>query len=119
MALELLYFTASYCAPCKALKPQVEQYAAKNNIQLKIVDIQENRDLANLYEVTVVPVLAVVDGSNKKVYHGKTKIEIFLNTSNILPQKEEFLQLLIKGAISAVGGYITTRLLTKFFSQNQ
>jgi thiol-disulfide isomerase/thioredoxin len=117
--MELKYFEASYCAPCKVVKPQVIQYASKNGFELKFIDIQTDRDTANLYGVTVIPVLSVEENNTKKLYHGKNEIEAFLAKEIILPKKTEVLSFLLRGSISAIGGYITTRLLTKFFTTPQ
>lgn len=114
--MECKYFEASYCAPCKVVKPKVLDYARKQGIEVKFIDIQTDRDTANLYGVTVIPVLSVEDGTTKKLYHGKNEIELFLAKEIILPKKEEILSLLLRGSLSAIGGYVTTRLLAKFFN---
>lgn len=113
--MEFKYFEASYCAPCRIVKPQVLEHARKNGIGVKLVDIETNRDEANLYGVTVIPVLSVEDGATKKLYHGKNEIESFLAREIILPKKTEVLSFLLRGSISAIGGYVTAKLLTKFF----
>jgi thioredoxin 1 len=65
----LLDFSASWCGPCKALEPVIEQlrqsYAGQAVI--KKVDIDEHRDLAVQMGIQSVPTLVVFkDGQEKK-----------------------------------------------------
>jgi len=60
----LVDFGASWCSPCKALKPTLESFATEQKDSLKVVyvDIDENSELASQYGVMSVPTLALFKG---------------------------------------------------------
>ena len=58
-------FSATWCGPCKILGPRLDAAVASTNskVNLAIVDIDENSDLAMDHEVQAVPtVIAFKDG---------------------------------------------------------
>tara|TARA_R110000796_G_scaffold149329_1_gene266171 strand:+ start:372 stop:620 length:249 start_codon:yes stop_codon:yes gene_type:complete len=61
----ILYFTASWCGPCKALAPRMESLA--NQINYKKIDIDKNSDLTAKYGVRNVPCLVLVDGNGTEL----------------------------------------------------
>ncbi|EEZ99483.1 thioredoxin, mitochondrial [Tribolium castaneum] len=54
-------FFATWCGPCKALEPRLENIVAKRNgkITLAKVDIDSMGELAAKYEVSTIPALVV------------------------------------------------------------
>jgi len=69
----LLDFSASWCGPCKALEPVIQQltesYAGK--AEIKKVDIDQHRDLAVQMGIQSVPTLIMFkDGLEKKRFIG-------------------------------------------------
>jgi len=52
----LLYFSAPWCAPCKAILPHLNQIDGKNVTVVK-VDITTNPGVANTYKVQTLPTL--------------------------------------------------------------
>lgn len=48
-------FTASWCGPCKSLKPKMEVLAQRLGFKLVAVDAGNNRELAAAYGVRSVP----------------------------------------------------------------
>ena len=83
----LVDFYATWCGPCKALAPILEQlkneYDGKATI-LK-VDVDENPDLASQYDIRSVPTLMVFKNGNiiqtVKGFPGKAKVEDLLKSS--------------------------------------
>jgi thioredoxin 1 len=55
----ILYFTASWCGPCKALAPRMEKLS--NQINYRKIDVDSNQDLSMKYGVRNVPSLVLVD----------------------------------------------------------
>ncbi len=62
-ALTLLFFTASWCEPCRAVRPILEKFARKNEKRVELVEIDFDRAKAeaarwNVREIPVVVVLS-------------------------------------------------------------
>eukprot|EP00979_Chaetoceros_neogracilis_P013402 scaffold3818_cov260-Chaetoceros_neogracile.AAC.3 len=58
----ILYFTASWCPPCKMIKPIYESMA-KDHPELSFgkVDIDDNAEAAAKYEISGVPTFILID----------------------------------------------------------
>ncbi len=58
----LVDFNADWCGPCKMLKPIVEEFA-DNNDEIKVVsiNIDEEEELSEKYNVLSIPCLVVFD----------------------------------------------------------
>lgn len=64
-------FFATWCGPCKMLKPMLEKLVQEYDFVLAKVDIDENPDLAHTYKVEGVPdVRVVVDGTVNEGFVG-------------------------------------------------
>lgn len=63
MSKKVLRFTASWCAPCKAMASVLE--TIENKPEVEVIDIDENKDLALKYLVRSVPTLVMVDGDKE------------------------------------------------------
>jgi len=75
----LVDFWATWCGPCVALSPTIEELAADYEGKLVVgkVDSDENRDLALEYNVTAIPHLIFVkNGEVVKVAKGRTLEEL-------------------------------------------
>ena len=56
--LTVVDFSASWCMPCRMLKPILERVAEKlNNIDFYNLDIDESEDIAKRYRVFSVPTI--------------------------------------------------------------
>ncbi len=51
----VLYFTASWCAPCKEIKPYVKELCDQYNVHFYMVDCNEYPDILEKYEISKVP----------------------------------------------------------------
>ena len=56
---KILYFTASWCAPCKALSPIMD--SLQGQINFDKIDVDSNTDLSTQYGVRGVPSLILLD----------------------------------------------------------
>ena len=68
----ILMFGATWCAPCKALKPKVEKIAEeRSHVPLAYCDIEEHSQLVADLEIMSVPtVMAMVDGEGTQTVVG-------------------------------------------------
>ena len=52
------YFTATWCGPCKAFKPVMNEVAGEG-YSIQFVDIDQNKELASKYGVRSVPTTVI------------------------------------------------------------
>ncbi len=52
---EILYFSATWCGPCKNFKPIMESVSA--SIPVQFVDVDQNPTLAAQYNIRSIPTL--------------------------------------------------------------
>lgn len=58
----LVDFNASWCGPCVMLKPIIEEIAASNDkVKIVSVDMDEQEELAEKYEVSSIPCLILFE----------------------------------------------------------
>eukprot|EP01050_Picozoa_sp_SAG11_P023566 SAG11_NODE_4771_length_1773_cov_53.509081_2_plen_82_part_00 len=78
---KILYFTASWCAPCKALSPVMD--SLQGQINFDKIDVDTNTDLSAQYGVRGVPSLVLVENGNEvgRLVGAQTK-ETILNFYN-------------------------------------
>lgn len=70
----VLAFTASWCQPCKALKPQLVQLSTKTDRNVYVLDVDNlPPGLLEFYSVRSVPTVIAYDGDDSWVYvNGRT-----------------------------------------------
>ena len=74
---ELLLFTTKTCPNCRAIKPQLD----KAGIAYKVMDVDENLELARSYHLSSAPSLVVVAGESCRVFAGIAQIREFIKQS--------------------------------------
>lgn len=63
--MKIIHFTASWCAPCKKIKPVVKSFIDnQKEIVYELVDVDENFELTKKYKVLSVPTLLFIDEKN-------------------------------------------------------
>lgn len=55
----LVDFNATWCGPCRMLKPIIEEFAKDSEVKVVSVDIDENEKLATEYNVMSIPCLVL------------------------------------------------------------
>ncbi|MBQ6414273.1 thioredoxin [Candidatus Saccharibacteria bacterium] len=59
--MEILDFYADWCGPCQMMKPTMEEFEkAHPEIQVTAVNIDEQEELAEKYEVSSIPCIVVL-----------------------------------------------------------
>jgi thioredoxin 1 len=62
---KVLYFTATWCPPCRAIKPVFEKLSNEfAKTQFIKIDIDENEKTAYEYQITSVPTFIFLKGSS-------------------------------------------------------
>ena len=62
----LVDFNAGWCGPCRAMKPLLDKLAASNpGYKIASIDIDENDELAEDYDVSSIPCLIVFKGGEE------------------------------------------------------
>jgi len=61
---QILYFTASWCGPCRILGPIME--SVKGQVSYSKLDVDAEQDLAVKYKVRSVPTLVLVENGVEK-----------------------------------------------------
>ena len=72
----ILYFTADWCGPCKKTRPIVEELNKDLSlINIKIVDVDSEMELAKKFEIKSVPTFIVIKDNEEinRVIGAQTK----------------------------------------------
>lgn len=62
--MELVYFTAPWCAPCRTLGPVMEKVT---EVPVKKVDVDKDTPIATAYSVYSVPTVIAVTSDGKEL----------------------------------------------------
>jgi thioredoxin 1 len=57
------YFTADWCAPCKKVRPIVEDINKDSIIKFKIIDVDSEMELVKAFEIKSVPTFIIIKDS--------------------------------------------------------
>ena len=60
----VLYFTATWCGPCKMFKPTVQAVSAETGVSINYIDVDQQQDMAQRYSVSSVPTIIVENDGN-------------------------------------------------------
>lgn len=61
---DILYFSTTWCGPCKMLKPVVQEVSSETGKHVQYIDAEQQPALAAQYGVTGVPTIVVVEGGS-------------------------------------------------------
>jgi thioredoxin 1 len=84
----LVDFWASWCGPCRMMSPMVEQIAAAHANRLAVgkLNIDDNPQTADAYQVMTVPTMSVFVGGEvvKQIIGAKSKSALLRELSDFL-----------------------------------
>jgi len=63
---KILYFSAVWCGPCKALAPTMDQLASQG-LPVQKIDVDQDNNMSAQYGVRNVPTLIKVDANGSEV----------------------------------------------------
>lgn len=79
----LVDFYATWCGPCKMLAPVVKEVVEEEKLEVTVVDIDKNIELAQNYAVMSVPTLMIFKNGNlvnaHTGYMHKEALKSFIN----------------------------------------
>ena len=79
MSVTLKDFSADWCGPCKTQAPIVEELeeALGDRLSVEKIDVDENQDIANEYQVRSIPTIVIEgeDGAVVEKFIGVTQRE--------------------------------------------
>ena len=58
---EVLYFSASWCIPCRQMKPIVEQLEADTGISFRKIDVDTDYETSEKYKIRSVPAFVLIE----------------------------------------------------------
>ena len=65
---KVLYFSTTWCGPCKAFKPVVQQVSQETGIPVTYLDADQDQEMAKKYNINSVPTIVIVDAVGSILY---------------------------------------------------
>jgi len=64
---KLIIFSASWCGPCKAMAPAVEELKSQYPDNVTKYDIDAEQELRDTFEIRAVPTIILLDSNDKEI----------------------------------------------------
>ena len=61
----LVDFNATWCGPCRMLKPIIDEFSETTNIKVCSVDVDQNESLARNYNIYSIPCLILFENGQE------------------------------------------------------
>ena len=65
--MKVLYFSATWCGPCKMFKPVLQQVTSELGTFVNYIDVDQNTDLVSKFKISSVPTLIIEDQNGTQV----------------------------------------------------
>lgn len=66
--MQVLYFSAPWCGPCKMFKPVVEMVSSELNVSVNYINVDYDASYAERYSVSSVPTIVITDNLGDQLY---------------------------------------------------
>jgi thioredoxin 1 len=66
--MNIMYFSADWCAPCKVFKPIVQQVSQELRIGVNYINVDYDASYGEKYSINSIPTLIVLDNSGTVLY---------------------------------------------------
>jgi len=66
--MQVLYFSADWCSPCKVFKPVVEQVSQELGVAINYINVDYDASLTQKHAVTSVPTIMVTNDQGEAIY---------------------------------------------------
>lgn len=65
---KIIYFSAQWCGPCRAMKPIIEEFETNHtDIEIVKIDADEEFEMAQQYKITSIPTFILLDEEGTEV----------------------------------------------------
>jgi thioredoxin 1 len=73
-----IQFSASWCGPCKMIKPLIDGYAKNNDSVFVIyIDVDENQEIAKEYRVSSIPTFVFINKDSSEERLNGANFDLF------------------------------------------
>lgn len=63
--MNVLYFSADWCGPCKMFKPIVQQVSQETGVDINYVNVDYDASLSQRYDIKSIPTIVILDAGGK------------------------------------------------------
>ena len=66
--MNVMYFSADWCGPCKVFKPIVQQASQESGVSVNYIKVDYDASFTEKYSITSVPTIMVTNDQGTEVY---------------------------------------------------
>lgn len=66
--MQIMYFSAPWCGPCKAFKPVVQEVSRDLGVNINDINVDYDATFAEKYSVTSIPTIVILDNTGNVAF---------------------------------------------------